>query len=61
MDNTFKVKSNKTKKTYTVTIDEVTYRTLPLTKEEFEECYYYTYNDWCSYIRNNQLIVVSLY
>jgi len=60
MEN-YKVKSNKSKRHYTITIDEVTYRTLPLTKEEFNECYYYTFNDWYSYIHNNELIVVSLY
>jgi len=50
---TLKVSSNKSKRTYTIKTDAATYRTSPMTKDEFESCEYNTGNDWSYFLRSN--------
>lgn len=35
------------------------YRTLPMTKQEFEECLYNTPFDWAYYLRREEVIVLK--
>lgn len=53
MKTTFKVTSNKSKKHFTININGVKFRTLHLSKDEFEEAEYNTENDWKDYVRNS--------
>lgn len=48
---TLKVSANQSKRTYTIKTESATYRTIKLSKEEFEECWYNTGNDWQNFLR----------
>ena len=48
-----KVSANKSKRTFTIKTDAATYRTSPMTKEEFESCEYNTGNDWNDFLKSN--------
>jgi hypothetical protein len=51
MSNSIKVTSNKSKRTYTIYKDGVKYRTVKLSKEEFENFAYHTDGDWRNFFR----------
>lgn len=53
-----KIKSNKTKRTYTITIDGLKYRTLPLSAAEFQELEYNTAGDWLNYVKQGNCIAL---
>ena len=53
-----KVTSNKTKRTYTILLNGNKYRTIKLSKNEFEELYYNTEGDWINYIKSNEVIAL---
>ena len=55
---TMKVRSNKTKRTYTILLNGNKYRTIKLGKSEFEELYYNTEGDWINYIKSNEVIAL---
>ena len=48
---TFKVTSNKSKRHYTIYLNGVKYRTMPMSKIEFDEAYFNTLNDWKNYLK----------
>lgn len=49
-----KVSSNKRNRTFTIRVSSSKYRTLPMSKEEFEEAEYMTQNDWRHFLRSSQ-------
>jgi hypothetical protein len=49
----FRITSNKSKRTFTIKTDVATYRTYPMTKEEFNSCEYNTGNDWMHFLNSN--------
>lgn len=49
---TIKVTSNKSKRTYTIRVNGSKYRTYPMSKEEFNSCYYNTETDWNQFLRS---------
>lgn len=49
----FKVKSNKKLRRYTVTLNGSKYRTLQLSKTEFDNLDYLTKEDWVNYVRTS--------
>jgi hypothetical protein len=51
-----KITSNKRKRTYTIELRGNKYRTLPLSKAEFETFEYNTPGDWKYYILTNCVI-----
>lgn len=53
----YKVTSNKRKRTYTIVLSGNRYRTLPLTKEEFEEFEYNTPIDWSCYVHTSNNVI----
>jgi hypothetical protein len=53
-----KITSNKSKRTYTIELRGNKYRTLPLSKAEFQEFEYNTLSDWAYYIRTNCVITL---
>lgn len=48
-----RVSSNKAKKTFTIIADAAKYRTLQMTKEEFQSCSHNTGNDWAEFLKSN--------
>jgi hypothetical protein len=52
------ITQNKTKRTYTFTVNGNKYRTTQLTKQEFEEFEYNTSNDLSTYVKSNQVIAL---
>jgi len=57
MKTNFTIRTNKSKKQITITINGSKYRTLLLNKEEFETLQGFTYFDWMDYIRKSGNIV----
>lgn len=53
-----KIKSNKTKRTYTIIIDGLKYRTLTLSAAEFQELEYNTASDWINYVKQGNCIAL---
>jgi hypothetical protein len=45
---------NHSKRTFTIRKDESKYRTLPMTKQEFNEALYFTSDDWKHWLRTSQ-------
>ena len=50
----FKVSANKSKKTFTIRTNGSKYRTLPMSKEEFEHAQYWTGNDWMQFLKTDE-------
>lgn len=49
-----KVKSNKSKRTFTIRTDAGKYRTLPFSKQEFEQAdIFWTGNDWQNFLKTD--------
>lgn len=53
------VTSNKSKRHFTITVNNQKFRTLPMSMEEFLDCDYNTKNDWIDYINNNEIIILK--
>ncbi len=51
--------SNKSKRHYTLKINGNIYRTTQMTKEEFNEAYYYTENDWIAFLKYGSYIKIK--
>ena len=51
--NEIRVSSNKRTRTYTIKKNGSTYRTYPMSKEEFNSCDWHTGNDWNDWLRNS--------
>jgi predicted secreted protein len=45
------VKANQSKRTFTIRVDGAKYRTIQMSKEEFESCEYMTANDWQQFLK----------
>lgn len=54
-----KVTSNKRERTFTITTEVAKYRTLPMSREEFEDAQYNTPGDWEAYIRREECEVIQ--
>ena len=50
---TLEVRSNESRRTFTIKDDGTKYRTYPMAKVEFNEATYRTGNDWSHYLRNS--------
>lgn len=53
------VKSNKSKRTYTIAYNGGKFRTSELSKPEFQELDFNTNNDWYNYLRNNEVTKIK--
>ena len=48
-----KVTSNQSKRHFTIYSNGVKFRTLPMSREEFENAEFWTANDWQDFLRRN--------
>ena len=55
---TIKVSSNKSERTFTIKTDSSKYRTLKMSKEEFNSCINNTGNDWSDFLKSDDYYVV---
>lgn len=55
----FLVRPNYRAKTFTIKTNGTTYRTTSLNGQEFEECEYYTGNDWASFMKSGNYYKVK--
>lgn len=53
------IKSNKSKRTYTIRKQGSKYRTYKMNKQEFESAYYWTANDWNQFLRTDEYYIVK--
>ena len=60
MKTTFKVRSNKAKRTYTIYVDGSVYRTAEkmLSKQEFDERSFFTEADWRNSLHTDDIFIV---
>ena len=54
-----KVTSNKRERTFTITTEAGTFKTLPMSREEFEDAQYNTPGDWIDFIRREECEVIQ--
>ena len=54
----FKVSSNKSARTFTLRVDGIKYRTIQMSKEEFESCLNNTGNDWNQFLKSDDYYLV---
>ena len=54
-----KVRSNKSKRTFTIRTESGKYRTYQMSKEEFESCEMNTANDWQQFLRSDDYYKVK--
>lgn len=54
-----KISSNKSKRTFTIVTDAAKYRTLTMSKEEFESANYWTGQDWAQFLKTNDYYKVK--
>lgn len=54
-----KVTSNKRERTFTITTEVATFKTLPMSMEEFEDAQYNTPGDWMDFIRREECEVIQ--
>jgi arsenate reductase-like glutaredoxin family protein len=47
------VRSNRNQRTWTIKTDSATYKTNPMSKEEFQNSFYSTGNDWQQFLNSN--------
>ena len=55
----YKATPNYSKRTFTIRTKSSKYRTLAMSKIEFNGSLYNTSNDWINYIKTNELIIVK--
>ncbi len=53
-----KVASNKSARTFTLRINGSKYRTIPMSKSEFNSAQYWTGNDWNKFMKTDEYSVV---
>lgn len=51
---TFKLTRNKSKRHYTINVGYAKYRTIKMSKEEFNQAYYWTLNDWKQFLTTDE-------
>ena len=49
----FKITSNKSARTFTIRVDGSVYRTIPMSREEFDSCENNTGNDWSQFMKSD--------
>lgn len=54
-EEVFKIRANKSKRCYTITLNGKVYRTCGMSKDEFFEADYFTQLDWKNYINKNDV------
>ena len=54
-----KITSNKSARTYTIRDNGNKYRTIRMSKEEFESAYYWTENDWKNFLKTDEYYKVK--
>lgn len=54
-----KIRSNKSKRTFTITNETAKYRTFRMSKQEFESAYYWTENDWKQFLKTDEYYKVN--
>jgi hypothetical protein len=54
-----KATANNSARTYTLRVDGSKYRTIKMSKEEFENAYYFTENDWRNFLKTNEYYKVK--
>lgn len=55
-----RISSNKAKRTFTIRTNYAKYRTLPFTKEEFEQAdLFWTGNDWKQFLKTDEYFKVN--
>lgn len=60
VNNIKKVTSNKSKRHYTIIKDDGTkYRTIPMNRQEFQECENNTLNDWKQFLKTDEYYRVN--
>jgi len=52
--NAMKTTSNKSARTYTIRVNGNKYRTLQMSKQEFDSAYYWTDNDWKQFLKTDE-------
>ena len=51
---TMKTTSNKSARTYTIRVNGNKYRTLQMSKQEFDSAYYWSENDWKLFLKTDE-------
>ena len=54
-----KTTSNKSARTYTIRVNGNKYRTLQMSKQEFDSAYYWTENDWKQFLKTDEYYSVK--
>ncbi len=54
-----KLSANKSKRTFTIRANGSKYRTLPMSKEEFQQAEYWTANDWNNFLKTDEYYIVK--
>jgi hypothetical protein len=55
----YKAIPNYSKRTFTIRTINAKYRTLAMSKTEFNDSLYNTSSDWVNYIKTNQVIIIK--
>jgi hypothetical protein len=55
----FKISGNKSKRTFTIVTNGIKYRTLPMSRAEYENADNWTGNDWSQFMRTNDYYKVE--
>ncbi|RHJ76137.1 hypothetical protein DW103_17280 [Parabacteroides sp. AM08-6] len=53
------VKANHSKRTFTIRVEGSKYRTVQLSKEEFNSCLHNTSNDWANFLKSDDYYLVK--
>jgi len=54
-----KTTSNKSARTYTIRVNGNKYRTLQMSKQEFNSAYYWSENDWKQFLKTDEYYTVK--
>lgn len=54
-----KVRSNQSKRHFTIKTDSATFRTYQMSQEEFDSCEFNTGNDWNEFLKSNDYYKVK--
>ena len=54
-----KVTPNKSQRTFTIRRQGIKFRTLQMSREEFESAEYWTGNDWDKFLKTNEYYIVK--